>query len=78
MSNKRGWGIAPKPFQNVIHHTIRIGIGFTFIYIQMREVICNFVLYRIAATLIVFLALRKMENNGSEIFKYQKRCKNMA
>jgi hypothetical protein len=44
----------------------------------MREVICNFVLYRIAATLIVFLALRKMESNGSEIFKYQKQCKNMA
>ena len=44
----------------------------------MREVICNFVLYRIAATLIVFLALREMESNGSEIFKYQKRCKNMA
>lgn len=78
MSNKRGWGIAAKPFQNVIQHTIHIGIGFTFIYIQMREVICNFVRYRIAATLIVFMALRKMESNGSEIFKYQKRCKTMA
>ena len=35
----------------------------------MREVICNFVLYRIAATLIVFMALRKMESNGSEIIE---------
>ena len=44
----------------------------------MRQVICNFILYRIAATLVVFLALRKMESNGSEIFKYQKRCNIMA
>ena len=73
-----GWGIAPKPFQNVIHHTVRIGIGFTFIYIQMREVICNFNLYCIAETLIVFLAFREMESNGTGIFKYQKRCKNMG